>query len=217
MLHTMEQASLPQPVRCEYNERGPFCSSSSSNTPIFTKERSICAACVHLNQATPLFQLSRALRRVFALDQTTDDLLCSGLWWLLGTSVRESDGLAPDCFLFLGAVTFTDVKTTRAFLVSTCIMQSIRCSSSHSAEGDRKVLSSTPRIRWHSEPTFRSLMKRFCRFFHRVDRAKSGRVDAWAANVKSTTACRTPSEHAGAQCPQNTERSSAWWDDLSVG
>ena len=26
MLHTMEQASLPQPVKCEYNERGPICS-----------------------------------------------------------------------------------------------------------------------------------------------------------------------------------------------
>jgi hypothetical protein len=34
MLHTMEQASLPKPVRCESNQRGPFCSSSSSNTPV---------------------------------------------------------------------------------------------------------------------------------------------------------------------------------------
>ena len=37
----------------------------------------ICATCVHLNQATPLFQLSRALRTCFALDQTSDDFPCA--------------------------------------------------------------------------------------------------------------------------------------------
>ncbi len=26
MLRTIEQASLPKPVRCEYNQRGLFCS-----------------------------------------------------------------------------------------------------------------------------------------------------------------------------------------------
>ena len=81
------------------------------------------------------------------------------MWWLLGTSVRELDEFAPDFFMFLGAVAFTDVKHTRAFLVSTCLMQSRRCSSSHAAEVDRKVLSSTPRIRWHSERTF---LRYFC-------------------------------------------------------
>jgi len=35
----IEQASLPKPVRGEYNQRGLFCSYSSSNVPIFTKER----------------------------------------------------------------------------------------------------------------------------------------------------------------------------------
>jgi hypothetical protein len=39
MLRTIEQASLPKPVKCEYNQRGLFCSYSSSNVPIFTKER----------------------------------------------------------------------------------------------------------------------------------------------------------------------------------
>ena len=33
------------------------------------------------------------------------------LWWLLGTSVRESDGFALGFFLFLGAVAFTDQRT----------------------------------------------------------------------------------------------------------
>jgi hypothetical protein len=74
MLRTMEQASLPKQVRCEYNQRGPFCSYSLT-THLFSRRRgSICAACVHLNQTTPLFQLARALRTFFALDQTTDDL-----------------------------------------------------------------------------------------------------------------------------------------------
>ena len=46
MLRIMEQASLPQHVRCEYNERGPFCSYSSSNASIFTKERvNLCCVC----------------------------------------------------------------------------------------------------------------------------------------------------------------------------
>ena len=45
---------------------------------LFSRRRdSICAACVHLNQTTPLFQLSRALRTLFALDQTSDDFPCA--------------------------------------------------------------------------------------------------------------------------------------------
>ena len=44
-------------------------------TRLFSRRRgSICAACVHLNQAMPMFQLSRALRTFFSLDQNTDDL-----------------------------------------------------------------------------------------------------------------------------------------------
>ena len=46
MLRIMEQASLSKQVRYEYNERGPFCSYSSSNAPIFTKERfNLCCVC----------------------------------------------------------------------------------------------------------------------------------------------------------------------------
>ena len=37
------------------------------------------------------------------------------LWWLLGTSVRKSDGFALDCFLFLGAMAFTDERRQEHF------------------------------------------------------------------------------------------------------
>ena len=47
-------------------------------THLFSRRRgSICAACVHLNQAMPMFQFSRALRTFFALDQTSDDFPCA--------------------------------------------------------------------------------------------------------------------------------------------
>jgi cell division protein FtsW (lipid II flippase) len=67
------------------------------------------------------------------------------------------------------------------------------------------------------DPTFRSLTKRFCRFFQRVAPAKRERDDAWAASVRRATGCQMPSEHAGVQCPQNTERPIAWWDGPLVG
>src|SRR6266436_1961284 len=37
------------------------------------------------------------------------------LWWLLGTSVHESDGCALDCFMFLGAVACTDQRIQEPF------------------------------------------------------------------------------------------------------
>jgi Major Facilitator Superfamily len=66
-------------------------------------------------------------------------------------------------------------------------------------------------------PTFRSLMKRFCRFFRRVAQAKPARDDAWAASVRRATACPMLSEYAAARCPQNTERPSAGWGGPWVG
>jgi hypothetical protein len=74
MLRTIEQASLPKLVRCEYNQQGPFCSYSSSNAPISRRRGTIRALCIHLNQATRLFQLSRDPRTFFALAQAIDDL-----------------------------------------------------------------------------------------------------------------------------------------------
>ena len=55
--------------------QGPFCSYSSSNTPLFMKERvDSCFVCSpQFNQATRLLQLSLAPRTVLALDQTPDD------------------------------------------------------------------------------------------------------------------------------------------------
>jgi hypothetical protein len=67
------------------------------------------------------------------------------------------------------------------------------------------------------DPTFRSLKKRFCRFFQRVAQAKLERDDAWAASVRRATGCQLLSGYAGVQCPQNTERPIAWWDGPLVG
>ncbi len=49
----------------------------SGNAPVFRRRGSIRAECIHLNQATRLFQLSRLPRACFALDQTTNDLSCA--------------------------------------------------------------------------------------------------------------------------------------------
>jgi len=45
------------------------------------------------------------------------------VWWLLGTSVRKSDGIALDFFMFPGAVALITERMIRAFLKSTCFMQ----------------------------------------------------------------------------------------------
>src|SRR5216684_4135063 len=74
ILCTIDQVSLPKHVRCEYNQRDPFCSYSSSNAPISRRRGSIRAWCLHLNQATSIFQLSRDPRTFFALDKAIDVL-----------------------------------------------------------------------------------------------------------------------------------------------
>src|SRR6184192_296831 len=74
MLCMMDQVSLPKHGRCEYNEREPCCSYASSNAPISPRRGSIRALCLHLNQATGLFQLSRDPPPFFAVDQAIDDL-----------------------------------------------------------------------------------------------------------------------------------------------
>ena len=77
MLCMIDQVSLPKHVRCEYNERDPCCSYASSNAPISPRRGSMRALCLHLNEATSMFQLSRDPRTFFALDQTSDDPSCS--------------------------------------------------------------------------------------------------------------------------------------------
>src|SRR5258708_10210262 len=46
----------------------------SGNAPISRRRGSIRALCIHLNQATSMFQLSRDPTTFFALDQAIDDL-----------------------------------------------------------------------------------------------------------------------------------------------
>jgi hypothetical protein len=70
------------------------------------------------------------------------------LWWLLGTSVRESDGCALDCFMFLGSVAFTDQRIQEYF---SCLPVLCRADAVHllirlKLTG-RKVLPSTTRTR----------------------------------------------------------------------
>jgi hypothetical protein len=79
----MEQPSLPKKVRYEYNQRGPFCSYSLA-TCLSSRRDSISVWCIHLNQATSIFQLSRDPRTFFALDQTPNDLI-------FARNIRRSD------------------------------------------------------------------------------------------------------------------------------
>src|SRR6266700_919616 len=72
MLCMIDHVSLPKQVRCEYNERDPFCSYASSNAPISRRRGSIRALCLHLNQATSMVQLSRDPRTFFALAKAND-------------------------------------------------------------------------------------------------------------------------------------------------
>ena len=76
-LRTMEQGALPNHVKCEYNQRDPFCSYFLATRLICRRRGSIRAECMHLNQATRPFQLSRVSRACFALDQTTNGLSCA--------------------------------------------------------------------------------------------------------------------------------------------
>jgi len=73
ILHAVEHASLPKHVRCEYHQQRPFCSFSLASCLFSRRRGSIREVCVHFDQATNLFQLSRAPRTFFALDQTIDD------------------------------------------------------------------------------------------------------------------------------------------------
>jgi hypothetical protein len=50
------------------------------------------------------------------------------LWWLLGTSVRESAGCALDFFTFLGAMAFTDQRMQEHF---SCLPGSCRAYAVH--------------------------------------------------------------------------------------
>ena len=70
----IDHVSLPKHVRCEYNERDPFCSYASSNAPISPRGGSIRALGLHLHEATSLFQLSRDPRTFFALGKAIDTL-----------------------------------------------------------------------------------------------------------------------------------------------
>jgi len=73
ILSTIERASLPKNVRYEYNQRGPCCCYSLA-TCLSSRKDSISALCIHLNQATSIFPLTRAPRTFFAVDKTTNDL-----------------------------------------------------------------------------------------------------------------------------------------------
>jgi len=47
----MKQTSLPKHGRWEYNQHGSFCSYSSSNAPVLTKERfNLCCVCISIKQ-----------------------------------------------------------------------------------------------------------------------------------------------------------------------
>src|SRR6266566_7792118 len=74
MVCMIDHVSLLKHVRCEYNERDLFCSYASFNAPISRRRGSIRALCLHLHQATSLFQLSRDPRTFVAVDQAIDTL-----------------------------------------------------------------------------------------------------------------------------------------------
>src|SRR5438445_12188665 len=67
MVCMIDHVSLPKHGRCEYNERDPFCSYASSNAPISPRGGSMRALCLHLHEATSLFQLSRDPRTFVAV------------------------------------------------------------------------------------------------------------------------------------------------------
>ena len=105
MLCMIDQVSLPKHVRCEYNEREPCCSYASSNAPISPRRGSMRALCLHLNEATSMFQLSRDPRTFFALDKAIDNLtfaqnVCRGsvnfmVFCANGFSLRECSSPFP--------------------------------------------------------------------------------------------------------------------------
>ena len=74
MVCMIDHVSLPKHVRCEYNERDLFCSYASFNAPISRRRGSIRALCLHLHEATSLFQLSRDPRTFFAVGKAIDTL-----------------------------------------------------------------------------------------------------------------------------------------------
>ena len=84
MVHAIERAPLPRHVRGEYNSTKAILLIRAGKGLFSRRRGSIRALCIHLNQATNLFQLSLAPRTFFALDQTTDNLHCA---W----NVRRSD------------------------------------------------------------------------------------------------------------------------------
>src|SRR5438270_5271070 len=82
------------------------------------------------------------------------------LWWLLGTSVRESDGCARDCFMFLRAVAFPDERIQEHFSCQpvACRTYAVQLLMRRKLTG-RKALPSTTRTRWRLE---RALFRYFC-------------------------------------------------------
>jgi hypothetical protein len=77
MVHAIKRASLPKHVRGDYNQQRPSCWYAPARRLFSGRRGSIRAFRVHLDQATSMYQLSRAPRTFFGLDQTADDLLCA--------------------------------------------------------------------------------------------------------------------------------------------
>ena len=75
MLCLLDHVCLPKQGRCEYNDGDPFCSHASSNAPILPKRGSMRAVCLHLNEASSVFQLSRDPRTFFAVALAIDNLI----------------------------------------------------------------------------------------------------------------------------------------------
>ncbi len=84
-------------VKCEYNQQGPFCSYFQTTRLILGRRGLIRATCIHLHQATRLFQLSRAPRTYCVLDQTANDLSCA--WSTRRSDQRQSELLAENALL----------------------------------------------------------------------------------------------------------------------
>jgi len=66
ILLAIEHASLPKHVRCEYNQQHPFCSYSSSQVPVFTKERFNFMGCVFTSIKQRIRSSYRTLQTYFS-------------------------------------------------------------------------------------------------------------------------------------------------------
>ena len=81
ILHAIEHASLPKHVGCEYNLQHPFCSYSSSQVPVFTKERFNFMGCVFTLIKQRIRSSCRTLQTYFSrwLKPSTTSLALSTL------------------------------------------------------------------------------------------------------------------------------------------